>query len=143
MENRDEMGKIPVPDDARLWSKRRKWSSGEYPGDFRPTGITRKNKKSPPGTVDIRDSPSEEELQNIGRQILDAPEQCGYGGEDSVDIGMAFGGNSHWHMANKGTYVSHGTLICDRIAELPVEYRIDATHHLVCHGANAAKRIHV
>ena len=53
------------------------------------------------GTIGIRDSPlSEEELVEIGQNVLDSPEQGG----DSMEIG---------HVFPESTYVNHGALLCE------------------------------
>ena len=45
-----------------------------------------------------------------------------------MDTGVMFGGLQHGHVRPQGTYVNHGSLICDRIAEFPIESRMDTTY---------------
>ena len=62
------------------------------------------------GTIGIRDSPlSEEELVEIGQNVLDSPEQGG----DSMEIGCMSGGSQPGHVFPESTYVNHGALLCE------------------------------
>ena len=124
------MDRVPIPVNARAWNKRRRWLPEEYPEEYKPrTANLPYQEIAVPDTIDIRDSsPSEDELIGIGNQALDAPEQDGYGGAESLDIGVVFGGQQPGHVIPEGTYVNHGSLMCDRIAESPPGDRLEATY---------------
>ena len=92
LENRDEMGRVPVPANARVWNKRRRWLADEYPAEYRPTTADPpEHSIQIPDSVGIRDSSlSEEELMSIGKRATDAPGKDGYGPDD------AFGEKMEW-----------------------------------------------
>ena len=88
LENHDEMDRIPIPVDARVWNKRRRWLAEEYPGEYQPPNADMPDQEMAiPETVDLRDSPiSEEELIDIGQKALGAPEQDGYRGGIPLEL---------------------------------------------------------
>ena len=121
--NRDEKDRVPTPVNARVWNKRRRWLTGEYPEEYRPVGDSLPDQElAIPDTAYIRDSSlSEEELMEIWPRTLDAPEQ----GEDSLEIGGIYGGQQHGHVTPEGTYVDHCSLICERITERPAVWPVE------------------
>ena len=92
LENRDEMGRIPTPVNARVWNKRRRWMADEYPEGYRPGKANLPGREiAIPDTADIRDSSlPEEALVDIGQRTADAPEQGG----NSMEIGVIFDGQT-------------------------------------------------
>ena len=76
------------------------WAAEEYPEAYRPARANLPDQEmTVQETIDIRDSPlSEAELVDIGKKTSDAPEQDGYGGEDSLGIGVIFDGSQHGHV---------------------------------------------
>ena len=100
LENRDAMGRIPVPANARLWKKRHRRSPEEYPEEYQPDeAYLPEHEIAIPDNIDLRDQPlSKEELMDIGQRALNAPEQDSYGPEDSHDVGIVFGGQQTGHV---------------------------------------------
>ena len=120
------MGRVPIPANARVWNKRRRWLDGGYLEDYRPAKADLPGQEiTIPDTIDIRDSSiAAEELMDTGQRTLDAPDQDA----DSMEIGLIFDGQQHGNVTPEGTYVNHGVLMCDRIAEIPPCGLMDLTY---------------
>ena len=130
LENRDEMGQIQIPANAKVWNKRKQWLEGEYPEDYQPHSSDLPDSNvAAPDVIDVHDSPmSEQELTQIGQQTLDAPEADGYGGEDPMGIGMIYDAQQPGHVIPESTYILHGSLICERINEFSLGDRLGASY---------------
>ena len=126
---------IPIPLNAKALNKRQKWLAEECPEEYQPSHTQQQEDETDnTEVVDVQDSPlSEQELMDIGQQTLDAPDQDGYGGEDTMDIGMIIDTQQPGHQWPRNTYVSHGALICDRLTEIPVGNQVGATYSTYLH----------
>ena len=134
-ENHDEMDNIPISLNAKAWNKRKEWLQEEFPEEYQPTHSQEPEAHADSGeVVDVQDSPlSEQQLMDMGQQILESPEQDGYGDDDTMDIGMIIDTHQPGHQWPHSTYVNYGSLICERLPDISAGSQLDATHSTYYH----------
>ena len=126
LENPDEMDRAPIPANDRISAKRRRRLGEEYiDGPQLPSPDLAGSEMEVPGKIDIRDSPpSEEDLIEIGQQVLDSPEQ----GEDAMEIRVMFDGLHPGHVFPESTYVNHGDLLCEDTTAIAADKWADQSY---------------
>ena len=143
LEHNDDMDRIHIPVDGRTYTKRRRWLADEYPEEYQPAQADLPEQEiDSREIIDVRDSPiSERELMRVGQQTLDAPDEDGYGpSEDAMDVGIVWDALGPGQTRPEGTYVIHGSLICDLINEKLPGDRLDPTYIILPNGAVFARR---
>ena len=107
----------------------------EYSEEYQPThSPAQEDQVETDEVVDVQDSPlSEQQLIDIGKQALEAPEQDGYGGDDTTDIGMIIDTQQPGRQWPHATYVNRGSILCDRIQNIPTEEQLGASYSTYYH----------
>ena len=137
--NRDEMGRIHIPANARVWAKRRRRLADARPEESHPPNTELAGEEvEVPETVDVRDSPIPDgELVEIGQQIPDSPER----GDDPVEIGVMFDGRHYGRVFPESTYVHHGVATCENTTAVAPGGHGPVLLSLLRHLANVTERI--
>ena len=129
LEDNDEMDQIHIPAEGRMWHKRRRWLMEEYPEEYRPAELTIEDSEG--DNIPTANAPgrplSEEELMEIGQRVLDSPDPMDPTTEDAMDVGVVIDAQHPGHATVEGTFVNHGSILCERITDVSTGNRLDST----------------